>query len=144
MRRAKMYILKTILALLVSTLLVLGSSVAFATMPKRPPRHMTIGLLQIFCIKDAKSEDRLNVFGNGYCEGYLTGLIDSYFANVARKRTSYKRNFCVLFPSNNSLRDEIRDEIAVISEGRILSLDYGTPAESWVKDRLADKCESKK
>jgi hypothetical protein len=136
--------MKKIAALLLGALLFSTAGVVLATTLKVAPSHMTVGMLQIFCKKDGKSDDRSALYGNGYCEGYLKGVIESYFRQVVAKRASAKRNACRLFPHNDWLRDELRGEILAISDPSTLSLEYGLPAKPWVASRLAAKCGLKK
>jgi hypothetical protein len=135
---------KKVFALLLSTSLIFESSVALATTPKLPPRLMTIGLLQILCKKDGKNADPSDRASLAYCQGYLNGVIDSYFERTILKRSDNKRNVCLLFSSNDWLRDEIRNDILAITEERLLNLEYGLSAEPWLRNRLAAKCEPKK
>jgi hypothetical protein len=125
-------------------MLILGSGAALASTPKLPPRHMTIGLLQLLCKKDGKSLDSSDQSSNAYCQGYLNGIIDAYFERPSVKRASHKRNVCKLYQSTDWLRDELRREILAISDERDLNLDYGLTAEPWIMVRIVAKCEPKK
>lgn len=129
--------MKYLASLILSTLLMGEAKLARATSLVTPPKHMTIGMLQLFCVNDIRSKDR---YGNGYCDGYLKSVIDSYFEVVRAKRARIKKNACLIFPTNDWLSDEIRDEILAISETRTLDLDHGTRAQPWITARLVAKC----
>jgi hypothetical protein len=122
------------------------SDAALATSLIQPPNYVTVGLLKSFCESDEKQQDRLNVYGLGYCEGYLRGITEAYFQKYTAKRSRSKLNGCLLMfgMSYKLITDDIRKELLMISDGSILSQFHGPSAEGWIKARLVEKCEPKK
>jgi hypothetical protein len=134
-----------ILTVSLSTVLIVETS-ALATSLMRLPSYITVGMLQSYCEKDDNDQDRANTYLNGMCEGYIQGVVETYFEKVAAKQRRNKLNGCaLLFNINNkAITDDIRKEIVAISDGSILNSFHGPSAKTWITTRLANKCEPKK